>query len=89
MTEEPKERRTPNGKQRANRLAASGISAPLAIVITWLITNHMETEMSDEVLIALSTLIGSAVTATTVCFYDIRAILLSRLNRRDVDKRRR
>lgn len=85
--EEGHERRNVNGKQRKSRVAAGGVSAPVAIILTWTITEHWGTQMSDEVIIALATLVGSAVTAITVCFYDLRGMLLSRLyHRRQADE---
>jgi len=83
------ERRNVNGQQRKSRVKLGGISAPIAILITWGITNLWGQQMSQEIVIALATLVGSLVSVATICFWDLRGIALSYVfRRRDYDKKK-
>jgi len=67
------ERRNVNGHQRKSRVKLGSVSAPIAILITWGITNVWGQQMSQEVVIALATLVGSMVSVLTICFWDLRS----------------
>ena len=67
---------------RKQRLAAGGISAPVAIVVAFLIHDVWETDVSNEEVIAISSLIGSGVTMASLCFWDFRELLLEWLHSR-------
>jgi len=85
MTEE----RRSNGSGRKSRLALGGASSPLAIVLAWWIHSLWGKPMTDFELIALSSLTGSVTSALALCFWDLRAILLSFVNRRRMVDRKR
>ncbi len=76
------ERRTVNDKQRKHRVAVGGISAPLSLVLVFLIRDIWGKPMSEELIIGFSTLMGSATSVATICFWDLRGVILSRLRRR-------
>lgn len=76
------ERRTVNGKQRKHRIAVGGISAPLSLLLVFLVRDIWGKPVTEELMIAISTLMGSLVSVATICFWDLRGIVLSRLRRR-------
>ena len=77
-----REKRNVGNAQRKSRIKFGSASAPLAILITYAITDLWGKQMSQEVVIALSTLIGSGVSVVTICFWDLRGIVLNRVRRR-------
>lgn len=82
-----KERRKTNGTSRRLRLAAGSVSAPLAIVINYIINDYLNENMKTELVIAVSSLVGSFMGVGAICFYDVRDMLLSKiLKRRQEDK---
>lgn len=84
------ERRTTNGGHRKSRVAASSISAPLSILVAFLINEIWGKSMSQEVVIAVSTLVGALVSTVSVCFYDLRGMLIGIIvRRRGMDRKRK
>ena len=83
MTERHTERRTnDDGKQRKLRVATGSASAPIAIIVSYVVYQFWGKTMTTEVMIAISTLMGSLVSVLSVCFWDLRGIVLSRLYKR-------
>lgn len=76
------ERRNINGGQRRHRVSVGSASVPVAIIINFIVMKQWGIVLSDEMLIAVSTLIGSITSVVSICFYDLRGILLSRFMRR-------
>jgi hypothetical protein len=85
---ENEERRAANGKSRKSRITLGGASTPIAILISYGVTDLWGHQMSQEVAIALATVIGSLTSVASVCFWDLRAIVLGHLRRRAVDRKR-
>lgn len=77
------DRRTANNKARSSRIAVGSMSAPLSIIISWILFDIWGKPVNTELTIAISTLMGSLVSLAALCFWDLRAILLNRFyNRR-------
>ncbi len=73
----PLERRATNGSQRKERMAAGGLAAPVSILANYIIFLLWGKNVSTEVAIAISSLVGSFVSVMTICFWDLRGLLLS------------
>lgn len=71
--------------QRGSRLKVGGLSAPISILIAYAVHQLWGTEMSTEVTIAVSSLVSSIVTVFSLCFWDIRALLLERYRARRLE----
>ena len=76
------DRRKVNGIHRRLRLAAGSVSAPLAIVINYVLNGIMGEHLSTELVIATSSLVGSFVGVGAICFWDLRDILLGKFAKR-------
>lgn len=76
------ERRVLDGRQRKSRIAVGGVATPLSIVIAYLFHRSFGTDMSMELTVALSSIIGSIVGVGSICFWDIRALILSWLKQK-------
>ena len=85
MTEE----RRSNGSGRKSRLALGGASSPVAILLAWWIYSMLGKPMTELELIALSSVTGSLTSAIALCFWDLRSMLLSFVNRRRIVDRKR
>ena len=72
----------PRAPPRGHRLVVGGISAPVALVVAFLIHDVWEKDVSNEEVIAISSLIGSAVTMASLCFWDLRDMWLEWLDSR-------
>lgn len=83
-------RRSTQNPARKQRLIAGTSSAPLAIVVCYAVNKVFDIPPEDQTLnIAINTLVGSAVTVLTLCFWDLRAILLERFGRKRASDRKR
>lgn len=90
MSEEQSERRNINGAHRRQRVAMGGLSAPIAILVAMVVNRWFEKSMTDEEIIAVSAVVGSVVSTISICFWDLRGILLSyAFHRRSDDPARR
>ena len=76
------EQRESNVRSRGKRITAGGVSVPIALIVSYIIKETWGHDMPDDVLIALASVIGSLVTVGTLCFNDIRGVLLARMKRR-------
>lgn len=77
------------GSHRSQRLTIGGLSAPLALVLSFFYDQHFGQEMPDQVSIAIATLIGSLVSVGALCLEDLRCLILAYFrHRRYTDKRR-
>ncbi len=67
---------------RKQRIALGGISAPIAIIVAFAVNDIMEKNMSNEVIIAISSLIGSTVTVIGICVWDVRDMIYAMIDRK-------
>ena len=91
MDEAPTPGRRATTLHRKHRLVAGGSSMPAAVILCYLANKYLGVPTDDHMLTAaIDTLIGSVVTAATMCFWDIRSMILSRFGRkRAADRARR
>lgn len=72
------ERRTVQ-KRRRSRVVAGGVSAPIGIIINFILLRNGVSEMPSEVQMAIFSVTGSVLSVIVLCFEDIRAIILDRI----------
>jgi len=70
-------RNAANGHHRKQRIVAGTVSTPVAIIAGAIIHRLWGDELGQEVTIAIASVVGSMITATTICFWDLRGIALS------------
>lgn len=78
----PENRRRRTDGERGSRLAAAGISVPLAVIINHYLVKFDGSLGEPDMQAAVTSLIGSLVTILVVCFYDVRGLILSQWFRR-------
>lgn len=70
------ERRVAN-KQRKSRVAIGGVATPLSLIVAYVFHEIMGKDMSTELAVAVSSIIGSLVGVASICFWDLRGLWLS------------
>lgn len=75
------ERRVPAVK-RSHRIMAGGISVPVSIIAGGIIHKLWGDSMGAEFTMAVASLAGSACTLVSICFWDIRGIVMARYRKR-------
>lgn len=81
------ERRVVSGLSRKSRVTVGGLSLPVSIIISWGFNKALGGDMPVDVTIAVSSVVGALVSVGSLCFWDIRAILMERFRKRRVGER--
>lgn len=68
--------------KRSHRIAAGSLSVPVSIIVGGLIHHYWGDSLGTEFTIAAGSVAGSACTLLSLCFWDIRGLLLTRLRKR-------
>ena len=94
MYDGPERRDQERESNRSRRIkvggVSSGIGAPMAILVVYLLEQNMDMTLPEYVVIAIAAVVGSTSTWIAMCAHDMRAIVLRLfMRRRSHDSRRR
>lgn len=81
------ERRTGTGPSRKHRIAVGSVSAPLSIVAVFVFHKLWGQDMPVEIAIAVASVTSTILTTMSICFWDLRGIVLNRIKTRRVGDR--